>query len=173
MMESEEKKIKFQGDKGAATVEEWMAATEAIGNEKEMLPYTFYVKGNSMYPLIRSGKDAVTILRCNKDTLKRGDIILFRGHAYNLDYVLHRIYRIRGGQVQTLGDGNLWLDPWIEKEKICGRVVEIRRGSFRIIPQQFIWRFPVLLWMWGYRFRRIPIKALHKFGDWKNKWMRK
>lgn len=170
MMESEERKPELPDDRGSVTVEQWIAVTEAMGKEKERIPYTFYVKGNSMYPLIRSGKDAVTILRCNKDTLKRGDIILFRSHAYDLDYVLHRIYRIQGEQVQTLGDGNLRLDPWTAKEKVCGRAVRIQRGSLNIIPQQFIWRCFASLWMRGYRFRRLPIKTLHKVGDWKNRW---
>lgn len=165
-----EKNQKLFHKEGSADIEQWIAVTEVIGQEKEQIPYTFYVKGYSMYPLIRSGKDAVTVVRCNADGLRRGDIILFRSRAYDLNFVLHRIYRIEGEKVQTLGDGNLKPDPWINREQICAKAVRIQRGELCIMPQKTGWRILARIWMRGYRFRRLPIRALHKLGDWKNRW---
>ena len=157
----------------SATVELWMSVTETFATEKKDIPYTFFVRGNSMYPLIRSGRDSVTVCRCDVEKLKCGDIVLFREHAYDLDYVLHRIYRIRGERMQTLGDGNLKLDPWTDKKQTCGKVVKIQRGKLTIAPQKAFWRWMALIWMLGYPYREVPIRVFHKLGDWKNRWKKK
>ena len=38
----------------------------------------FRVKGNSMMPLLRNGKDEVVVGPCDKEELKLFDVILFR-----------------------------------------------------------------------------------------------
>lgn len=89
-------------------------------------PVTILLDGDSMRPLIRRGRDPITI-RPADGKLRRGDVVLFCSGEGR--YVVHRVRRIRGQQVQTLGD-NCWLaDPWISAEQVVGRVVCVRRGG--------------------------------------------
>ena len=53
----------------------------------------FRVKGNSMMPLLRNGKDEVVVGPYDKEELKLFDVILFRQTDR---YVLHRIIQKRG-----------------------------------------------------------------------------
>lgn len=49
------------------------------------------VKGNSMSPLLRDGKDVVKLVPFRPEEIKRGDVILFR---YGARFLLHRIISI-------------------------------------------------------------------------------
>ena len=69
---------------------------------------TFTVKGHSMFPFLRSGKDRVCLVKPESGGLAAGDVILFR---FRGNYILHRIYGIRktpdGTPLYvTMGDGN-------------------------------------------------------------------
>lgn len=52
---------------------------------------TLTVRGNSMQPRLRDGKDVVELHPFRPDDLKVGDVILFR---YNKRFILHRIIHI-------------------------------------------------------------------------------
>ena len=62
----------------------------------------FRVKGNSMMPLLRNGKDEVVVGPYDKEELKLFDVILFRQTDR---YVLHRIIQKRGSRYLMQGDG--------------------------------------------------------------------
>ena len=53
----------------------------------------FRLKGNSMFPLLRNGKDEVTLEKCPNESLKPMDVVLFR---YRGGHVLHRILQRKG-----------------------------------------------------------------------------
>ena len=70
---------------------------------------TFIVKGCSMYPFFRNGKDRVCMAGYDGRELRKGEVILFR---YRGKYVMHRIYGVEtdpGGTTvyRTVGDGNV------------------------------------------------------------------
>ena len=62
----------------------------------------FRVKGNSMMPLLRNGKDEVVVGPYDKEELKLFDVILFRQTDR---YVLHRIIQKRDSRYLMQGDG--------------------------------------------------------------------
>ena len=69
----------------------------------------FTVKGWSMYPFFRNGKDRVCVASQQGRDLKPGDVILFR---FRGNFILHRICGLReadDGTVcyLTIGDGNV------------------------------------------------------------------
>ncbi len=104
------------------SIHEW----RKLGLEGAMLPVTICLEGDSMRPLIRRGRDPVTILPLNRP-LKTGDIVLFQGGPDR--YVVHRVYRLRDGWVQTLGD-NCWNpDPWMPLEQVWGLVIRMQRDG--------------------------------------------
>ena len=88
-------------------------------------PVTICLEGDSMRPLIRRGKDPVTIVPHSRP-LMRGDVVLFR---LGTRYVVHRVRRLRAGQVQTLGD-NCWNpEPWFPVEQVLGQAVRVVRSG--------------------------------------------
>lgn len=87
---------------------------------------TIRLDGDSMRPLIRRNRDAVTIQPLSRP-LKLGDIVLFQNHAGQ--YVVHRVWKLRGAQVRTLGD-NCWNpDPWMDAGQVLGLVVSTQRNA--------------------------------------------
>ena len=66
---------------------------------------TIPVKGFSMLPFIRGGKDLVVLEKAGED-LSVDDIVLFHvGPADGGRYVMHRIMAIDGDHVDIMGDG--------------------------------------------------------------------
>lgn len=87
---------------------------------------TIRLDGDSMRPLIRRNRDAVTIQPLTRP-LKRGDVVLFLSNTGQ--YVVHRVRKLRGQSVQTLGD-NCWNpDPWMDAEQVLGIVISVKRNA--------------------------------------------
>ena len=96
---------------------------------------TFTVKGHSMFPFLRSGKDRVCLVKPESGGLAAGDVILFR---FRGNYILHRIYGIRktpdGTPLYvTMGDGNTRGTETAEPASIVGVMVK------RITPEGREW----------------------------------
>lgn len=83
------------------------------------------VKGYSMLPFIRDGKDSVELLRA--EDFNVGDIALARlasGH-----FVLHRVWEIRDGKVILMGDGNIAGKEVCSRSDVIGVASKIFRGK--------------------------------------------
>ncbi|MBR3763131.1 MAG: S24/S26 family peptidase [Clostridia bacterium] len=88
-------------------------------------PVTICLEGESMRPLIRRGKDPVTIVPLTRSLMK-GDVVLFR---LGERYVVHRVWRLQEGLVQTFGD-NCWNpEPWFPVQQVLGQVVKYSRNG--------------------------------------------
>ena len=101
------------------SIEQWLELTK----EGVILPVHITLSGESMRPLIRKGKERVTILPVNKP-LTIGDIVLFHDKISDR-YVVHRVFRIDGDRVQTLGDFCVHPDRWMDRSWVYGIVTEI------------------------------------------------
>lgn len=86
---------------------------------------TIRLDGDSMRPLIRRNRDAVTIQPLIRP-LKRGDVVLFRSSTGQ--YVVHRVWKLCGQSVQTLGDSCWNPDPWMNAKQVLGIVVSVKRN---------------------------------------------
>ena len=62
----------------------------------------FRMKGSSMFPLLREGKDEVAVYPCKAESLKPMDVVLFR---YRGRCLLHRIVGMKDGRFIMQGDG--------------------------------------------------------------------
>lgn len=110
------------------------------GHEVSYVP-----KGNDMLPLIRGGKDIVT-LRSPDRELSRGDIVL--AEVGTKGYLLLRILDRDRNLFLLAGDAAL---DWMGIEEctlndIVGRVVFIQRGNWGFRPGRgefWMWLFPV------------------------------
>lgn len=87
---------------------------------------TICLAGESMRPLIRRGRDPVTIIPVQRP-LRRGDVVLFT--QGNGRYVVHRVWKLRDGWVRTFGD-NCWKpEPWFPVERVLGQVACCMRNG--------------------------------------------
>ena len=96
-----------------------------LAREGAAPPVTICLEGDSMRPLIRRGRDPVTIIPVNRP-LKRGDVVLFQ---LGSRYIVHRVWKLAAGRVRTFGD-NCWNpDPWIPEKQVLGLVVKYSRNG--------------------------------------------
>ena len=92
---------------------------------------TIPVKGYSMLPFIRGGKDLVVLEKAGPG-LKAGDIVLFHlGPAEGGRYVMHRFLSIDGGVADIMGDGVPEAHERVRTDRILARAVEILRDGTR------------------------------------------
>lgn len=110
-------------ERRSISIKDWVTMTNAgCGFSVDI-----YINGESMRPLIRKGKDLVTIepvTRC----LKIGDVVLFTDGKR---YVVHRIIRImeNGNRIETMGDNCVVPDRLLKKEQVLGLVTRYERNG--------------------------------------------
>jgi signal peptidase len=120
----------------------------------------FRVKGNSMRPLLRNGKEEVVVEPCGKQVLKPGHVILFRQSGR---YVLHRIIQKRGSHYLMQGDGVCRFYEECEETDIIGVVRRVYRPSGKMIETDSVgWRLGSRLWLRLGRFRGVVLCVLNR-----------
>lgn len=104
----------------------------------------FLLRGNSMRPLLRDGRDVVIVAPI-QDEVKVGDVVLFR---YRGRHILHRIIGRCGSRLTLAGDGNYRLLEEASVTDLAGRLIAVRRPSGRIIRcSDRSWRFWSRAWL--------------------------
>lgn len=97
------------------------------------------VTGNSMMPLLHSGRDIVWLKACTPDVLTRGRIILFR--RADGSFILHRIRKcMADGTLKMNGDAQTWCEiisrdnavAVVEELMLRGKRISCRAPSLRI-----------------------------------------
>ncbi len=104
-----------------------------LAQEGVCLPMRIQVRGVSMFPLLRSRRDWVTILPI-RETPKRGDIILFADPHTDGHYLLHRAWLVETEDVIAWGDNCPRPDGPVPFSHIWGKAVLVERGKRRIEP---------------------------------------
>lgn len=92
-------------------------------------PHTSCIySGPSMFPLLKPG-DKVFIAPYKNRKIRCGDVIVFN-HPRSGKKIIHRVFRKDKRGIQTRGDNNNRIDPWLlQTDNILGRVVSLRRGK--------------------------------------------
>ena len=119
---------------------------------------TILVKGNSMRPLLRNGRDRV-VLRAHRDEdIRKGAVMLFR---YSGSYVMHRVVKVEGDVVIFEGDGNYKLQEVVTRKDIVAVVVAVVLPSGKSIGcDSRRWRIASWWWLSKTRFERRIILAV-------------
>lgn len=103
------------------------------------------VRGNSMRPLLRDGKDRVVMRRCNVTDLQLGAVMLFR---YGEQFIMHRVVEIDGDRVIFAGDGNYKQQEAVTKSAVVAKVVcVVRPSGRRIYCDSRQWRIMSRMWL--------------------------
>ena len=128
---------------------------------------TLPVKGNSMLPFIIGGRESVELVK--PETVAVGDVVLawINGNRF----VIHRIIRIEGNQVQLMGDGNLSAEEYCQISDVKARAeyVITPHGKRRYLytPQRIrlslLWKklLPVRRWILAVYRRTLLKLSIH------------
>lgn len=111
-------------------------------------------EGYSMYPLFVPGRDAAIIEKVSVDTLKKGDVVLYRRDGSIL--VLHRICRVTQKGFYMVGDNQSQIEGPLRPDQIRGKMVAFeRKGRRPISVDQMEYRVLSGIWL-----RLLPMRPI-------------
>ncbi len=121
---------------------------------------TFITKGRSMVPLLTSKRDSVVLKRAEE--YKKGDVVLYRNEKG--EFILHRIIKLRGRAVYTMGDSLLTNDEPTLKEKIIGKATAFVINGRRVSVTDFSYRIYKLIYVsaFGRALRLLKRRIMNK-----------
>jgi len=124
--------------------------------------------GNSMTPFLISGIHEAVIERVDTDSLRRGDVVLYRRGSEG-KLVLHRIWKRRGRDFYMLGDSQIEPEGPISAGQIKGIMTAIaRKESCRSV------RDPLYRILSGIWLRLRPLRPfLLRIGHFLKKFIKK
>lgn len=96
------------------------------------------VKGESMRPFLRGGRDTVCLAPISGRTPERGMVVLFE---HGGRHVLHRIRKVRGSDLIIRGDGNYRTAEKSDTGHVLAYVESIGRGEGVIAYRSLRWRW--------------------------------
>lgn len=102
--------------------------------------FYFVVSTLSMLPLIKP-EDEIVVRKASKETLKRGEIIVFE--KYRELYTHRLLYRRMSDskiELITKGDNSLIIDEPISEKGLLGKVIRIKRGNKSINLESRFWK---------------------------------
>jgi len=111
----------------------------------------FTVKGNSMTPLLRHGRDEVCIVKPQDNILRKYDIPLFV--RKDGKYILHRIVKVKPDGYVVMGDNQKTKEYPVLPSQVIGVVKGVWRGGKYISCDNLWYRLYCRLWALGYPIR--------------------
>ena len=122
----------------------------------------FRLKGVSMFPLIRNGKDEVVLHPCSAEELRPMDVVLFK---YKGTHLLHRIIHRDGDRLLIQGDGSYVAQEQCTTDAVIGKVKAIVRPSGKVVSvDSWRWRFPSWVWRNLGVLRNPLLRILHRIS---------
>ena len=123
----------------------------------------FTVKGNSMYPLLRGGRDEVEVVKC--DSVGKYDIVLYERNDGS--YVLHRVLKKEGNALSIAGDFEQELEYPVYENQVIAKVSKIVRAGGKIIRcTGMIYKLYCIVWAVALKNRRKILRILKKLRKW-------
>lgn len=105
---------------------------------------TYRIKGVSMKPMLRQGRDSFTVVRKTDKRCSKYDVVLY--HRAPDEYVLHRIIKVRDNDYVILGDNCINKEYGIKDEDILGVMTSfVRKGKEHQVSEP-AYRLYVRLW---------------------------
>ena len=121
---------------------------------------TFSPRGVSMLPMLRQGRDTVTLMPVDRE-LKIYDIPLYRRD--NGAFVLHRIVKT-GDTFTCIGDNQFELEHGVRADQVIGVVESFTRDGRVIKVTDIKYRMYCRCWHWYRPVRRILLAGRHFLG---------
>ena len=99
---------------------------------------TYRIRGVSMQPMLRQGRDLFTVVPKGAERCKKYDVVLYRRPSD--PYVLHRIIEVRPDSYVILGDNCIAKEYGIRDEDILGVLTSFQHNGHTVSVSD-----------WGYR----------------------
>lgn len=103
---------------------------------------TFTPNGNSMYPMLKSGVDTVTLKKVS-GPYKKYDLPLYRRRDGS--FVLHRIVGAKQSGYVMRGDNQLENEYYVEQDRIIALVVAFCKNGKTVSVNSFLYRLYCIL----------------------------
>lgn len=117
-------------------------------------------QGDSMYPLLVSGRDWAIIEPVAGENCKRGNVVLYRRDGSIL--VLHRIWRKKADGFYMVGDGQTPVEGPLRPDQIRGIMTGMVRKGKQISVKNFPYRLYACIWLWLRPFRAGILRFFRK-----------
>ena len=136
----------------------FFASVEELIGEGRSVEMT--VKGYSMRPFVRDGREEVVLSPLPEGGVSVGMVVLFR---YGGKHILHRLVRVEGERLTMEGDGNYRTSEVIAPEDVVAYVSEVAlRGGRRIKFGSLAWRCRSAVSLARKWARRVAVDLKHK-----------
>jgi len=145
---------------------------DVVASVKDGRTATIPVKGYSMLPFIRGGKDLVE-LEEPKAPLKPFDIVLFHvGPAEGGKWIMHRILKVEGENLTIMGDGVTRGREHVKTSQVYARAICIlRAGKTPVDPYSPRQLRLFKLWYFIRPLRPFILK-FYRILPWNQKWLK-
>ena len=120
---------------------------------------TFSPRGVSMLPMLRQGRDTVTLSPI-EGRLKKYDIPLYR--RADGSYILHRVVGFSGGAYIMCGDNQYVMERGVPHSRVVAVVSKIRRGGRLIGMNDPIYRLYTIAWCVSRPLRHLALRVLRR-----------
>ena len=124
----------------------------ASGGEFRMYPH-----GTSMLPLLRQGRDSVS-LRQVDSSIRKGDILFYQ--RPDGSFVLHRVRAVTPNGLTMIGDNQTLPERGVSPDWVIGRVTRIFRDDKEVTCNGFGYRLYRTLWQFTIS-RGLMLKLYH------------
>lgn len=106
---------------------------------------TIRVRGNSMRPLLRNGRDRIILRPYTAEDIHKGAVMLFR---YRGLYCVHRIVRVEGDTIVFAGDGNYRVEERASRGDLMAVMRAVLRPNDAVVECTSLrWRVPSAVWL--------------------------
>lgn len=125
--------------------------------------FRLYPHGTSMLPLLRQGRDSVSLRRVDSP-IRKGDILFYR--RPDGSYVLHRVHRVTPQGLTLMGDNQTLPEGGVAPDWIIGRATRIFRDDKEVICDGF--GYSLYLKLWQFTILRSLLLKLYHFLERRN-----
>lgn len=129
---------------------EYVSILRGIAEEGKVV--SLRIAGSSMSPFLCHERDWIYFTKPDR-ALRRGDMVFYQRDTGQ--YVMHRIYQIRGEEYYMLGDAQTCVEGPLRREQIFALIVQVKRKGKILRPGNFWWEFFGRVWI-----RMRPLRPL-------------
>ena len=125
--------------------------------------FRLYPHGISMLPLLRQGRDSVSLRRVDSP-IRKGDILFYQ--RPDGSFVLHRVRAVKPDGLTMMGDNQTLPERGVSPDWVIGRVTRIFRDDKEVIcdGQRYRW----YLRLWQLTILRGLLLKLYHFSERRN-----
>ncbi|MCI7638864.1 MAG: S24/S26 family peptidase, partial [Clostridiales bacterium] len=105
--------------------------------------FRLYPHGISMLPLLRQGRDSVSLRRVDSP-IRKGDILFYQ--RPDGSFVLHRVRAVTPNGLTMMGDNQTLPERGVSPDWVIGRVTRIFRDDKEVTCNGFGYRLYRTLW---------------------------